>query len=325
MGLFDALRGRAPGATPPPTGDGALESDAHTGDDARPAAHPAGVDLGGAGPSLTAGPAPVLGADGERLYNPYEGLAAAVDGRGLRGTYRLPAQVRRERWLVVWGGRIVEAGRSWRGAGRGSAAAPNLHGRRRGGRRAAAPVDARGPNWTACASAQRRTPTPPSNNPLPRQPEFLFAEEAAVHRRSWSENLTYYTGAGYLVGAATGGARGAVAALAPPPPTAGAPLPSSGSTRLLVNRVLNGGGRAGRGAANALGALGLFFAASESGLDAAAGGRGPDWAPTLSAGFATGALFRSPRGPRAAAVAGAVGAAASLGLVGLRRLVAAGI
>ena len=137
--------------------------------------------------------------------------------------------------------------------------------------------------------------------------------------------MTYYTGAGYLVGAATGGARGAVAALAPPPPTAGAPLPSSGSTRLLVNRVLNGGGRAGRGAANALGALGLFFAASESGLAAAAGGRGPDWAPTLSAGFATGALFRSPRGPRAAAVAGAVGAAASLGLVGLRRLVAAGI
>ena len=31
---------------------------------------------------------------GERLYNPYEGLAAAVDGRGMRGQYRLPAQVR---------------------------------------------------------------------------------------------------------------------------------------------------------------------------------------------------------------------------------------
>ena len=36
---------------------------------------------------------------------------------------------------------------------------------------------------------------------LPSQPEFLFSEEATVHHRSWSENLTYYTGTGYLSGA----------------------------------------------------------------------------------------------------------------------------
>ena len=36
---------------------------------------------------------------------------------------------------------------------------------------------------------------------LPTQPEFLFSEEATVHHRSWSENLTYYTGTGYLSGA----------------------------------------------------------------------------------------------------------------------------
>ena len=35
---------------------------------------------------------------------------------------------------------------------------------------------------------------------LPKQPEYLFSEEATVHRRSWSENLTYYTGTGYLSG-----------------------------------------------------------------------------------------------------------------------------
>ncbi len=35
---------------------------------------------------------------------------------------------------------------------------------------------------------------------LPKQPEFLFSEEASVHRRTWSENLTYYTGSGYLSG-----------------------------------------------------------------------------------------------------------------------------
>ena len=35
---------------------------------------------------------------------------------------------------------------------------------------------------------------------LPQHPEFLFSEEATVHRRSWTENLTYYTGTGYLSG-----------------------------------------------------------------------------------------------------------------------------
>lgn len=35
---------------------------------------------------------------------------------------------------------------------------------------------------------------------LSKQPEFLFSEEATVHRRGWGENLTYYTGTGYLTG-----------------------------------------------------------------------------------------------------------------------------
>ena len=170
------------------------------------------------------------------------------------------------------------------------------------------------------------------------QPEFLFAEEATVHRRSWSENLTYYTGVGYLAGAGVGGARGAAAALRGGSQDAGAPAfagvgggagasssvpppPPSSSARLLVNRVLNSSGRSGRGAANALGALGLLFAAAESAADAALDGRGPEAAPPLLAGFASGALFRSPRGPRAAAVAGAVGAVAASGLVAARTFI----
>ncbi|KAK1653637.1 hypothetical protein QYE76_071442 [Lolium multiflorum] len=40
---------------------------------------------------------------------------------------------------------------------------------------------------------------------LPTSPEFLFQEEALVQRRSWGENLTYYTGIGYLSGALAGG------------------------------------------------------------------------------------------------------------------------
>ena len=35
---------------------------------------------------------------------------------------------------------------------------------------------------------------------LSKQPEFLFSEEATVHRRGWGENITYYTGSGYLTG-----------------------------------------------------------------------------------------------------------------------------
>ena len=32
------------------------------------------------------------------------------------------------------------------------------------------------------------------------QPEFVFKEEAKQKRRSWSENLTFYTGVGALGG-----------------------------------------------------------------------------------------------------------------------------
>eukprot|EP00878_Enallax_costatus_P025968 GHUV01027833.1.p1 GENE.GHUV01027833.1~~GHUV01027833.1.p1 ORF type:complete len:104 (+),score=17.01 GHUV01027833.1:547-858(+) len=35
---------------------------------------------------------------------------------------------------------------------------------------------------------------------LPEGPEFVFQEEAAAKRRSWGENLQFYTGLGYLGG-----------------------------------------------------------------------------------------------------------------------------
>lgn len=45
---------------------------------------------------------------------------------------------------------------------------------------------------------------------LPTSPEYLFHEEANVQRRSWSENLQYYTGSGYLAGSIAGGLKGSV-------------------------------------------------------------------------------------------------------------------
>ncbi|KAL4545083.1 hypothetical protein Ndes2526B_g02199 [Nannochloris sp. 'desiccata'] len=114
-------------------------------------------------------------ADATRLYNPYEGLGAALDRRDVKGPYRLP-----------------------------------------------------------------------------KEPEFLFIEEAAAHRRSWSENLTYYTGVGYLSGAVLGGGVGAYRAISTPVTlaTAEGGLPSQ---RLRINQLLNTSGKLGRSAGNALG------------------------------------------------------------------------
>ncbi|BAS90536.1 Os04g0566700 [Oryza sativa Japonica Group] len=43
---------------------------------------------------------------------------------------------------------------------------------------------------------------------LPTSPEFLFHEEALRSRRTCGEDLTFYTGCGYLVGRAAGAAAG---------------------------------------------------------------------------------------------------------------------
>ena len=87
-----------------------------------------------------------------------------------------------------------------------------------------------------------------------------------------SENLTYYTGAGYLVGALLGGARGSAQALSAPVAVAGVD-----SGRLRLNALLNTGGKMGRSAGNSLGVLGLLFASFESflGCGGASGQRGP--------------------------------------------------
>lgn len=136
---------------------------------------------------------------------------------------------------------------------------------------------------------------------LPDAPEFVFSEEAAVHRRTWSENLTYVTGVAYLAGALAGGAYGASRGFA-------APLPggAADSTKLRINRVLNSGGKAGRSLGNATGVAGLLY----SSLDSLAGyARGThDSVNTVLAGAGTGALYMAPAGARAAAVWGAGGA-----------------
>ena len=64
-------------------------------------------------------------------------------------------------------------------------------------------------------------------------PEFLFDEERAVKTRSWSENLTYLTGVGYLGGSIAGGGWGLYGSMK------SAPESSLETSKLRLNRMLN--------------------------------------------------------------------------------------
>ncbi|XP_027336921.1 mitochondrial import inner membrane translocase subunit TIM23-2-like [Abrus precatorius] len=132
---------------------------------------------------------------------------------------------------------------------------------------------------------------------LPTSPEFLFVEEARRKRRSWGENLTFYTGCGYLAGAVGGASVGLVDGVRS--------FESGDTTKLRINRVLNSSGHSGRAWGNKIGIIGLIYAGIESGIEAA---RDTDdvW-NSVAAGLGTGALYRAARGVRSAAVAGAVG------------------
>ncbi|OAY64485.1 mitochondrial import inner membrane translocase subunit TIM23-2-like [Ananas comosus] len=132
---------------------------------------------------------------------------------------------------------------------------------------------------------------------LPTAPEFLFQEEAVAQRRSWGENLTFYTGVGYLSGAVAGAAVGLRRASAAAEP--------GDSLKIRVNRVLNSCGQEGRRIGNRVGVIGLLYAGLESGMVAVRDS--DDWVNSVVAGLGTGVLFKAANGPRSAAVAGAIG------------------
>lgn len=132
---------------------------------------------------------------------------------------------------------------------------------------------------------------------LPTSPEFLFQEEAVAQRRSWGENLTYYTGMAYLGGAGGGAVMGFVEGFKSAEP--------GDTLKLKVNRILNASGQSGRKLGNRLGILGLMYAGMESGM--VAWRDSDDVINSVVAGLGTGALYKAAAGPRSAAVAGAIG------------------
>lgn len=132
---------------------------------------------------------------------------------------------------------------------------------------------------------------------LPTSPEFLFQEEAIAQRRSWGENLTYYTGIGYLAGAVSGAGLGLIEGVKSSEP--------GDTMKLRVNRILNASGHTGRKFGNRAGVIGLMYAGLESGMVAARDT--DDIFNSVVAGLGTGALYKAASGPRSAAVAGAIG------------------
>ncbi|OAY36467.1 mitochondrial import inner membrane translocase subunit TIM23-2 [Manihot esculenta] len=132
---------------------------------------------------------------------------------------------------------------------------------------------------------------------LPTSPEFLFTEESLRQRRSWGENLTFYTGSAYISASIGGGSIGFFSALKSFEPT--------DTLKLKVNRILNSSGHSGRVWGNRIGVVGLIYAMTESGIVAITD-RDDVWT-SMAAGLGTGAVCRAARGVRSAAVAGALG------------------
>ncbi|CAK9179929.1 unnamed protein product [Ilex paraguariensis] len=132
---------------------------------------------------------------------------------------------------------------------------------------------------------------------LPTSPEFLFQEESLHQRRSWGENLTYYTGIGYLSGAVTGAGKGLIDGIKASEP--------GDTLKLRANRILNSSGHTGRKFGNRAGVIGLLYAGMESGMMAVRDT--DDVINSVVAGLGTGALYKAASGPRSAAVAGAIG------------------
>ncbi|KFK43936.1 hypothetical protein AALP_AA1G193600 [Arabis alpina] len=136
---------------------------------------------------------------------------------------------------------------------------------------------------------------------LPTSPEFLFTEESLKKRRSWGENLTFYTGTGYLGGSVAGAAGGIVSGFRS--------FEFGDTAKLKLNRILNSSGQTGRAWGNRLGIVGLIYAAIESGVVSYTD-RDDAWTSVVS-GLGTGAVFRAARGVRSAAVASALGGIAA--------------
>ncbi|KAK4780574.1 hypothetical protein SAY87_016680 [Trapa incisa] len=86
---------------------------------------------------------------------------------------------------------------------------------------------------------------------LPTSQESLFSEEYINQRRSWGENLTFYTGCGYLAGSIAGASRGAFEGFKS--------IEASDTLKLKANWLLNSCGHSVLIWENRIGVIGLIY------------------------------------------------------------------
>lgn len=135
--------------------------------------------------------------------------------------------------------------------------------------------------------------------------DYVFSEDYVdVRKKCATEQLTYLGGMAYLTGAAIGGTAGFVE---------GVRSSAGKASKLRINAVLNATGKRGALLANSMGVLALAFSLSESMIynytsDDTIGNY-------AAAGAAAGAIFKSTRGPRVAAIWAAAGAATAVGTI----------
>jgi len=139
--------------------------------------------------------------------------------------------------------------------------------------------------------------------------DYVFSDDYMdIRRKSFGEQLQYLCGAAFLSGGFLGGAYGTYE---------GMKQSAGKSTKLRLNAVLNGAAKRGIAASNGLAVVALFFTFSESALY---GYLNDDTAVNYAlAGAATGALYKSTKGLRAAGMSGAGGAAIALATVYMAR------
>ncbi|KAL2504549.1 Mitochondrial import inner membrane translocase subunit TIM23-1 [Abeliophyllum distichum] len=116
----------------------------------------------------------------------------------------------------------------------------------------------------------------------PRRSTF-FRKNPALSAARGDENLTYYTGIGYLAGASVDAAKGLGSGVKS--------IESTDTLKLKINRVLNGSSQAGRQLGNRCGIIGLLYAGLESGMVAARDT--DDVINSVVAGLGTGAIYKA--------------------------------
>lgn len=135
--------------------------------------------------------------------------------------------------------------------------------------------------------------------------DYVFAEDyKATRKKGWGEQLVYLGGLSYLTGGIVGGGIGLATAV----------RESAGKTgKLRLNAILNGAGKRGALFANSMGVLALTFSLSETGIYNLT--EQDSVLNYAAAGAAAGAVFKSTKGPRVAAIWSLGGMAVAVGAV----------